>query len=254
MTAAVTVTKNPVFCAVDTPDVGKATTLAAKIADTVGGLKLGLEFFSANGPKGVQQVQKASDLPVFLDLKFHDIPNTVAGAVRAAAAAVKPYMMTLMAAGGRDMMQAACKAANDVAHELIVPRPLLLGVTVLTSFDSDDLLETGVSGTVADQVRRLAELAKLSGLDGVVCSPLEVEMLRRDLGPGFKLVTPGVRPVWADANDQKRIMTPAEAVTAGADFLVIGRPISAAQDPAAAAARIALELVPLEMAASSSPS
>ena len=234
--------KNPVFCAVDTPDIAQATALAAKIADTVGGLKLGLEFFSANGPKGVQQVHKASGLPLFLDLKFHDIPNTVAGAVRAAAAEVKPYMMTLMTAGGRNMMQAAAKAAADVAHELIVPRPLLLGVTVLTSFDAEDLLETGVSGTVADQVRRLAALAQDSGLDGVVCSPLEADVLRRDLGPDFKLVTPGVRPSWADANDQKRIMTPLEAVKAGASYLVVGRPITGAADPAAAAARIALEL------------
>ncbi len=242
--------RNPVFCAVDTADVGQATALAAKVADTVGGLKLGLEFFSANGPKGVQQVQKASDLPIFLDLKFHDIPNTVAGAVRSAAAQVKPFMMTLMACGGRDMMQAACKAATDVSHEFPVPRPLLLGVTVLTSFDAEDLLETGVSGTVADQVRRLAELAKTSGLDGVVCSPREAEILRRDLGPDFKLVTPGVRPTWADANDQKRIMTPVEAVTAGANYLVIGRPISGAPDPAAAAARIALELAPTQIATS----
>jgi len=237
--------RNPVFCAIDTSDVGAATALAAKVADCVGGLKLGLEFYSANGPKGVQQVQKASELPLFLDLKFHDIPNTVAGAVRSAAAQVKPYMMTLMAAGGKAMMQAACKAATDVAHELIVPRPLLLAVTVLTSFDQNDLLETGVSGTVNDQVRRLAELAKLAGIDGIICSPLEVETLRRDLGPGIKLVTPGVRPTWSEANDQKRVMTPVDAVTAGADYLVIGRPISAAPDPAAAAARIALELAPV---------
>ena len=242
MTAADSSIRNPVFCAVDTADLGVATALAAKIADSVGGLKLGLEFYASHGPKGVVQVRSASELPLFLDLKFHDIPNTVAGAVRAAAAATKPFMMTLMAAGGKAMMQAACKAATDVAHELIVQRPLLLGVTVLTSFDADDLLETGVSGTVGDQVRRLAEFAKTSGLDGVVCSPLEVEILRKDLGPEFKLVTPGVRPSWADANDQKRIMTPLEAVTAGADFLVIGRPISAAQDPAVAAQRIALEL------------
>jgi orotidine-5'-phosphate decarboxylase len=244
MTAPTQILRNPVFVAVDTPDISKATAMAAKVADAVGGLKLGLEFFSANGPKGAQQVQKASDLPLFLDLKFHDIPNTVAGAVRAAAAQVKPFMMTLMCAGGRAMMEAACKAATDVAHELIVPRPLLLGVTVLTSFDQNDLLETGVSGVVADQVRRLAELAKLAGLDGVVCSPLEAEVLRRDLGPDFKLITPGVRPTWADANDQKRIMTPQEAVQAGASYLVIGRPITGAQDPAVAAARIALELNP----------
>ncbi len=234
--------RNPVFCAVDTADVGLATALAAKIADSVGGLKLGLEFYAANGPKGVQQVQKASELPIFLDLKFHDIPNTVAGAVRSAASQVKPYLMTLMASGGRAMMQAACKAAADVAHELIVPRPLLLGVTVLTSMDAGDLLEVGVSGTVPDQVRRLAALAKDSGMDGVVCSPLEVEVLRKDLGADFKLITPGVRPSWAEANDQKRIMTPQEAMAAGASYLVIGRPISGAPDPAAAAQRIALEL------------
>ncbi len=240
--------RNPVFCAVDTSDVGKATALAAKLADCVGGLKLGLEFFSAHGPEGVQQVHKASELPLFLDLKFHDIPNTVAGAVRSAAAQVKPFMMTLMASGGRTMMAAAAKAATDIAHELIVPRPLLLGVTVLTSMDAGDLLEIGVSGAVSDQVRKLAELAKTSGLDGVVCSPLEAEMLRRDLGPGFKLVTPGVRPTWAEANDQKRVMTPAEAVAVGADYLVVGRPITGADDPAAAAQRLALELAPLQAA------
>jgi orotidine-5'-phosphate decarboxylase len=240
------VLRNPVFCAVDTADIGKATALAAKLADAVGGLKLGLEFFSAHGPKGVQQVHKASELPLFLDLKFHDIPNTVAGAVRSAASQVKPFMMTLMASGGHTMMAAAAKAATDIAHELIVPRPLLLGVTVLTSMDAGDLLEIGVAGTVSDQVRKLAELAKTAGLDGVVCSPLETEMLRRDLGPGFKLVTPGVRPTWAEANDQKRVMTPAEAVAAGADYLVVGRPITAADDPAAAAQRLALELAPIQ--------
>ena len=241
MTAATTL-RNPVFCALDTPDVGRATALAAKVADAVGGVKLGLEFFSANGPPGVAQVQKASDLPIFLDLKFHDIPNTVAGAVRAVTAQVRPFMMTLMALGGRAMLEAAARAAADVARERNVPRPLLLGVTVLTSLDGTDLAATGVAGAVADQVRRLAELAKLSGLDGVVCSPLEAAQLRRDLGPGFKLVTPGVRPTWAEAGDQKRVSTPREAVAAGADYLVIGRPISEADDPAAAAQRIALEL------------
>ena len=243
MTAPTTTLRNPVFCALDTPDVGLATALAAKLADAVGGLKLGLEFFGANGPKGVQQVQKASGLPLFLDLKFHDIPNTVAGAVRAATAGLKPFMMTLMASGGRAMLEAAARAAADAAaRDGNVPRPLLLGVTVLTSMDAGDLTATGVAGGVADQVRRLGELARLSGLDGVVCNPLEAAQLRRDLGPGFKLVTPGVRPTWTEANDQKRVMTPREAMAAGADYLVIGRPISAAENPAAAAQRIALEL------------
>ncbi len=241
---------NPIFVALDTADPNEATRLAAKVADAVGGLKLGLELFSAHGVQAVRDVQKASDLPLFLDLKLHDIPNTVAGAVRAVSQ-FGPYMLTLHAAGGRAMMAAAVAAAAEAAYEFVKPRPLLLGVTVLTSIDGTDLAETGITTTVADQVRRLAELAKLAGLDGVVCSPLEVATLRRDLGPSFKLVTPGVRPTWAAANDQKRIMTPLEACRAGADYLVIGRPISAAPDPAAAAARIAAELKPAATAPAS---
>ena len=235
---------NPVFVALDTPSLNDATNLAAKIADHVGGLKLGLEFFSAHGPKGVQQVQKASELPIFLDLKFHDIPNTVASAVRAVCQ-LGVYMINVHAAGGHAMMEAAVKAADDTVHELAVPKPLIIGVTVLTSMDAGDLNETGVPGSPADHVLRLATLAKVSGLDGVVCSPHEAAVLKRELGAGFKLVTPGVRPASAAANDQKRVMTPEEALTAGADFLVIGRPITAAADPAAAAARIAAEIRPL---------
>jgi orotidine-5'-phosphate decarboxylase len=236
--------RNPIFCAVDTTEVGVATGLAAKVGDSAGGLKLGLEFFSANGIKGVQQVQKASGLPIFLDLKFHDIPNTVAGAVRAACQ-LGISILTIHTCGGRAMMEAAAKAATDATYEFPKPRPLIVGVTVLTSMDDGDLTDVGVNGPVRDQVRRLAELAKLSGLDGVVCSPLEVEMLRADLGPSFKLVAPGVRPLWAAANDQKRFMSPADALKAGADILVIGRPITAAADPAAAATRIAAEIAPL---------
>jgi orotidine-5'-phosphate decarboxylase len=236
--------RNPIFCAVDTTEIGVATSLAAKVGDCVGGLKLGLEFFSANGARGVQQVQKASGLPIFLDLKFHDIPNTVAGAVRAACQ-LGVSILTLHAAGGRAMMEAAAKAATEAAYEFPIPRPTIIAVTVLTSMDDADLAAVGVQSAVGDQVRRLAELAKVSGLDGIVCSPLEVEMLRADLGPGFKLVTPGVRPLWAAANDQKRFMSPADALKAGADYLVIGRPITAAPDPAAAATRIAAEIAPL---------
>ncbi|MCA0202354.1 MAG: orotidine-5'-phosphate decarboxylase [Proteobacteria bacterium] len=236
--------RNPIFCAIDTTEVSVATSLAAKVGDCVGGLKLGLEFFTANGIKGVQQVQKASGLPIFLDQKFHDIPNTVAGAVRAACQ-LGIAMLTIHTSGGRAMMEAAAKAATDAAHEFPKPRPVIIGVTVLTSMDDDDLAATGVNSPVGDQVRRLAELAKTSGLDGIVCSPLEAEMLRADLGPGFKLVTPGVRPLWAAANDQKRFMSPADALKAGADYLVIGRPITAAADPAAAATRIAAEIAPL---------
>jgi orotidine-5'-phosphate decarboxylase len=233
--------KNPVLCALDTSELGVATSWAAKLADTVGGIKLGLEFFNAQGPKGVTEVMRASGLPLFLDLKFHDIPNTVAGAVKSVAA-LKPFMINVHCAGGRAMMQAAADAARDAAEQHLIDRPLVIGVTVLTSLDQADLNETGVPGAVFDQVRRLAELAKISGLDGVVCSPHEAAALRRDLGPNFKLVTPGVRPAWAAANDQKRVMTPAEALAAGADYVVVGRPITAAPDQAAAAKRIVMEL------------
>ncbi len=234
---------NPVFVALDTPSLNDATNLAAKLADHVGGLKLGLEFFSAHGPKGVQQVQRASELPIFLDLKFHDIPNTVASAVRAVCQ-LGVYMINVHASGGRAMMEAAVKAADDTVHELAVARPLIIAVTVLTSMDANDLGETGVAASPADHVRRLAALTKASGLDGVVCSPQEAAALKSELGAGFKLITPGVRPAWSAANDQKRIMTPEDALSAGADYLVIGRPITAAADPAAAAARIAAEIRP----------
>jgi orotidine-5'-phosphate decarboxylase len=241
MTVTEKLLQNPVFCAIDTPDLGTATTWAARIGDHVGGLKLGLEFYSAHGPKGIKQVMKASDLPVFLDLKFHDIPNTVAGAVRAASA-LKPFMLNVHASGGKAMMQAAAEAAAEVAYEGVAPRPLVIGVTVLTSLGDDDLADVGMSGPAADQAIRLAVLARESGLDGVVCSPLEAERIRSECGPNFKLVTPGVRPDWAAANDQKRVMTPEEAIAAGADYLVVGRPITGADDPAAAARRIATAL------------
>jgi len=233
--------KNPILCAIDTSDLGQATSWAAKLADAVGGIKLGLEFFNARGPKGVIEVMRASELPLFLDLKFHDIPNTVAGAVKSVVP-LKPAIINVHAVGGRAMMEAAAKAAREAAEEHMVDRPLVIGVTVLTSMDDTDLGEIGVAGTAFDQVRRLAELAKISGLDGVVCSPHEAAALRRDLGPNFKLITPGVRPSWAATNDQKRVMTPAEVLAAGADYMVIGRPITGAPDQAAAAKRIVMEL------------
>lgn len=236
-----TALRNPVFCAIDTTDLNAATRLAARIGDTVGGIKLGLEFFTSQGRRGVEQVAKASEAPLFLDLKFHDIPNTVAGAIRAAVQ-LRPAIVNVHAAGGRTMMQAAARAASDAAAEFAVPRPMVLAVTVLTSMDDDDLAGTGVGRAVTDQVRALAALAKESGIDGVVCSPREATLLRADLGPDFKLLCPGVRPHWAGADDQKRIMTPAEAVAAGADYLVVGRPITAAADPIAAAEKIVSEL------------
>jgi orotidine-5'-phosphate decarboxylase len=229
-----------IFCALDMTDRDGAAALAARLAGTVGGIKLGLEFFGANGPAGVEAV-KAAGLPTFLDLKFHDIPNTVAGAVRAAIH-VRPFMLTVHASGGPAMMQAAADAAREAAEDTDVPRPLIIGVTVLTSMDEADLKAVGQQGPVVDQAKRLAALAQASGLDGVVCSPREVAVMRALCGPDFTLVVPGIRPAWSAAGDQKRVMTPAQALAAGADFLVIGRPITGQPDPVAAARRIAAEI------------
>ena len=225
-----------IFVALDTAETETALALARRLAGLVGGVKLGKQLFTAEGPAAARKLS-AAGLKVFLDLKFHDIPATVAGAV-AAAVALGPTMLTVHAAGGRAMMQAAAKAAAAAGMR----RPLVLGVTVLTSLADRELAETGVAGTAAEQVLRLARLAKESDLDGVVCSPREVNMLRRALGRDFKLVVPGIRPEWAASDDQKRVMTPREALAAGADYLVIGRPITAAKDPADAARRIAAEL------------
>ncbi|NQV46968.1 MAG: orotidine-5'-phosphate decarboxylase [Rhodospirillaceae bacterium] len=224
------------FVALDTTDIAAAAILAERLNGHVGGLKVGKEFFTAFGPAGVERISGAG-LPVFLDLKFHDIPNTVAGAVRAALA-LKPFMVNVHAAGGADMM----KAAMDAAAGAGAGRPLVIAVTVLTSMDEGDLRAVGVDSSPLDQVRRLAALAKASGLDGVVCSAKEVTALRQDLGDDFKLVVPGIRPQWAVADDQKRIVTPSGAIKMGADYLVIGRPITGADDPVVAADRIAKEI------------
>jgi len=228
--------RNPVFCALDTPDLAKALDLARVLKDHVHGFKLGLEFFHAHGTAGYGKIADAG-APIFLDLKLHDIPNTVAGAA-ASLLPLKPAFMTLHASGGAAMMHAA---ANVVA-KAGAARPRLLGVTVLTSMDAKDLTAVGQDANAGKQVLRLAQLAKDSGLDGVVCSPEEVAALRAALGPDFILMVPGIRPSWAAANDQKRVMTPQEAFRAGASYLVIGRPITGADDPAKAAARIKAEL------------
>ncbi len=227
----------PVYCALDTTDLGKAMELAVAIKPWVGGIKLGLEFFNANGPQGIARLAEIG-LPVFADLKMHDIPNTVAGGIRA----VLPLGISIVnvhAGGGRAMMKAAAEAAATAGPR----RPKVIAVTVLTSMDVSDLNETGVHGAPADQVIRLATLARDAGMDGVVCSAHEIEPLRKALGPGFMLVVPGIRPAGADTGDQKRIMTPAEALKHGADWLVIGRPITGAADPASAARTIHDELL-----------
>lgn len=229
-------TSNPVFCALDTVDEAHAASLARGLTGTVGGVKLGMEFFYARGPQGYAKVAEAG-LPIFLDLKLHDIPNTVAGGIRATLA-LKPAIVNVHAAGGLAMMRAAADAAKEAGDR----RPLVVAVTVLTSLDQSDLVATGVSGTPADHVLRLAHLAAQAGLDGVVCSAHEIERLRAELGTGFKLVVPGIRPAGSDVADQKRIMTPADALARGADILVIGRPITGAQNPREAAEAIKASL------------
>lgn len=217
--------------ALDTADPARARALAKAVAPHAGLLKAGLEFFLANGAAGIRALP---DCPIFLDLKLHDIPNTVAGAVRAVLP-LRPRMLTVHAGGGRAMIGAARQAAETGP----APRPLILGVTVLTSLDAGALAETGIPDGPAEQVLRLGRLAIGAGADGLVCSPQEIHVLRRELGPAVLLVVPGIRPAGADAGDQARTMTPAEAVAAGADWIVVGRPITGADDPAAAAAAIA---------------
>ncbi len=226
-----------VFVALDTPHMDGALSLAGSLAGLVGGIKLGKAFFTANGPQGVQRAA-AGGLPVFLDLKFHDIPNTVADAVRAALS-LAPVMLTVHASGGAARMRAAADAAGEAG----VNRPLVLGVTVLTSLGAEDLAATGLAAPVSDQVMRLARLAQASGLDGVVCSARDVAALRAECGAAFKLVVPGIRPAGAVAGDQTRTATPAEAILAGADYLVIGRPVTGADDPAQAARALIAALV-----------
>ena len=225
---------NPIFCAIDTLDLAQARHLAQNLAPHIGGVKLGLEFFTAHGPEGIRQV--AGDLPLFLDMKYHDIPNTVAGAIRAGAG-LKPTYITVHASGGSAMLRAAMLGARD-AESQTGHRPKILGVSILTSMDAADMQETGVDGSVEHQVLRLAELAQSAGLDGLICSPHEIAALRQQCATNFILVVPGIRPAGSDAGDQKRTLTPREAMDAGATHLVIGRPITQASDPAAAAAAI----------------
>jgi orotidine-5'-phosphate decarboxylase len=226
---------NPVYVALDTTDLDHARGLAERLRGHVGGLKLGLEFFCAHGPKGVRAFE-GLDLPLFLDLKFHDIPNTVAGAARAAAA-LGVSIINVHAGGGAAMMKAAAEAARSVN-----PAVKVIAVTVLTSLSDSDLAAVGQTASASEQVLRLAQLTKSSGLDGVVCSAHEIAPLRAAFGADFLLVVPGIRPAGSDPGDQKRVMGPLEARRVGASILVIGRPITTAQDPAKAARDIAQSL------------
>lgn len=230
---------SPVFVALDTPDLSRALEIANAVKPYAGGLKIGLEFLTAQGPAGIRKIVETG-MPVFADTKFHDIPNTVAAAAREIAK-FGVAIFNIHASGGEAMMKAAVEAAATAN-----PRPKIIGVTVLTSMGDDDLETVGQSAPAEAQVSRLAKLAKASGLDGVVCSPREIALVRKACGSDFLIVTPGVRPAGASLGDQRRVMTPAEAVKAGANILVIGRPITAAPDPAAAARAIADEIAGAE--------
>ena len=232
--------KDRIFCAIDTTDLDRAIDLASKLSGVIGGAKLGKEFFAAHGPQGVQAVAKVG-MPVFLDVKYHDIPNTVAGAIRA----VSPMGLKIVnvhAAGGMEMMQRAGDAAREAAAKAGVEAPWVIAVTILTSMDQNDLDDVGLKGPIEDRVVKLAELTQKAGLDGIVCSAQEITPVRAACGADFKLITPGIRPAWAASDDQKRIVTPKDAVAMGSDVLVIGRPITKADDPVDAAKRIVAEL------------
>ena len=220
-----------IIVALDFADARSALGLVERLDPALCRLKVGKELFTVAGPELVRALV-ARGFEVFLDLKFHDIPNTVAAACRVAAG-LGVWMLNVHASGGRRMMTAAQEALADLPEP-----PLLIAVTVLTSMSADDLVEVGVTDAPADQVLRLARLTQACRLDGVVCSAQEAAMLRADLGADFRLVTPGIRPAGADAGDQRRVMTPAEALRAGATDLVIGRPITAAVDPLAALKQI----------------
>jgi len=224
-----------IIVALDFPDTTSALALVDRLDPSLCRLKVGKELFTVAGPELVRALM-ARGFEIFLDLKFHDIPNTVAAACRAAAG-LGVWMMNVHASGGRRMMTAAQEALADLPQ-----RPLLIAVTVLTSMSAEDLDEVGVASAPADQVLRLARLTQACKLDGVVCSAQEASLLRADLGPDFRLVTPGIRPAGAEAGDQRRVMTPAQALQAGATDLVIGRPITGAADPLTALKQIQADI------------
>jgi orotidine-5'-phosphate decarboxylase len=227
------IAKEKIIVALDVPDMASAVSLVDELGETISWVKVGLQLFTAEGPP-IVRAMKVRGLKVFLDLKFHDIPHTALEAVRSAVA-LDANMVTIHLGGGSAMVRSALEASKDSSL-------LVLGVTVLTSLDDEQLHEIGIERTAGQQVLELVALGQRSGLRGVVCSPLEIAALRSKFGNSLTIVTPGVRPEGSRSDDQRRVMTPAEAVHAGADYLVIGRPITAAASPRQAAARIAEEI------------
>jgi len=233
--AEIEITGSRVIVALDYPDAASALQLVAGLTPDLCRLKVGKELFTRAGPALVEELA-GRGFDVFLDLKFHDIPNTVASACHAAAD-LGVWMMNVHALGGERMLLAAREGVERAAHA-----PLLIAVTILTSMDTSDLAAVGLSGSPADNVLRLAALAHESGLDGVVCSSRETGVLRNELGPDFRLITPGIRPPGSQADDQRRVMTPADAIRAGSNYLVIGRPVTRADDPVSVLRTINSEL------------
>ncbi len=229
--------KAPIWVALDTDDITRARQVAVQCKPYVAGIKLGLEFFLAYGQSGVLQVIKACELPLFLDLKLHDIPNTVGKAMEGLAG-LPIHMMTIHAAGGALMIERAVKASHMLALHNGGKRPRVIAVSVLTSLDAADMHTIGVADSPELQAVRLAKLAQAAGADGVVCSPHEIALIRAACGNEFQLIVPGIRPTGAQMNDQKRAMTPKEALALGATYLVIGRPITGAADVEKAAREI----------------
>ncbi|HAH86711.1 MAG TPA: orotidine-5'-phosphate decarboxylase [Armatimonadetes bacterium] len=234
--------KDKIILALDVSSEREAVELVTELKDCVGAFKIGLELFTSLGPRIIEAVKNAGAERIFFDGKFHDIPNTVAGAARAAAR-MGVWMMNVHASGGSAMMAAARDAAADEADKLGIPAPVIIAVTVLTSINAETLQhELSVPVLLQNQVSHLAQLAQNAGLDGVVASPHEIAAVKDTCGPEFMVVTPGVRPAWAATNDQKRIMTPGDAVAGGADYIVIGRAITAADDRRLAAEAIIAEI------------
>lgn len=229
--------EHPIFCALDTADLEAADTLACAMAASGGGIKVGNELFTAHGPDGVRRLTRDGAPPLFLDLKYHDIPNTVARAVRASLA-LTPFLVNVHAGGGPAMLRAAAEAAATAGEV----RPRVIAVTVLTSLDDSDLAAVGIQGPTTRRAVALARLAQDCGLDGVVCSAHEISEVRAACGQDFLLIVPGLRPAGVGHADQKRVMKPGEALARGADYLVIGRALTQAADPGAALRDLTTEL------------